>query len=272
MNKSSILKTSLITIVYFVALIVIVFWFMCIVSPIVMGNFLNDLQLTNYASNLYFREYNNSKNIGYLYKSLNLDIKQNNYRGIIEKYDMLSCDDNYQTLLDNLKQNALNSNSNLLIKSSILNEETNLFNHYLSSKIIIGDGYAFDIALDEFSNYSSSTLENNGIYLFDLFITQNSSALDYNRFEYVYPKYFSNNLRKEINYYFVHLEDLFLNKYNEGNLSINEKAYLIATGNRIITVGNNLKVLNSVLTDGTSNILLTDKMNNINNKIVELLG
>lgn len=259
--KKTILRTGLFTLLCLFLLSVIVWLVMFFVFPKTLGDFCYNLGIENMSANLYYKDYVKSGDITSIYKSLNIEIKNQDNNKIIKYYEVFTQDDEYLEFMNQYKSRNEELNIGVLEKSSILNEQNYLTNQYISALIATNqDNQAFNLALSLFKDYNNFTLTDQGVYAFNQFLsTQNFDRM---------PDGYSKTIIQSMQEYF----DNSIEMFNE-NIDTNDnltKAYLISLGNRIIVVGHNINSIyannNDVQKETNSN-----KMIDINEKIKGLL-
>lgn len=259
--KKTILRTGLFTLLCLFVLSVGVWLVMFFIFPKTLGDFCYDLGIENMSANLYYRDYSRSGDIGSIYKSLNIEIKNKDNDKIIKYYIEFTQDDEYLEFMNQYKSRNENLNIGILEKSLILNEHNYLTNQYISALIASDqDNKAFNIALNLFKEYNNFTLTDQGVYAFNQFLTtQNFDRM---------PDGYTKTIKESIQEYLDNCVDIFnQNISTSDNLT---KSYLIALGNRIIVVGHNINTIygenNDVQKEINSSTLL-----DINEKIKGLL-
>lgn len=217
------------------------------------GNLMYDIGCDNFASQLYIRAYDKNNEIIYCYKALNIKIKLGHSSDTIRLYEDFVADDEYAEFISDYKSNVEKMNVRVLEKSTILNEENFLTNAYIRALIKNHrKENAFEKALEEFAGYNSCTLVEQGVYALGNFVEDSSL------FEKKYSG-FEDNLIDEMQKYFHKSVSIFNeNKYLDDNLS---KSYLIALGNRIINLGQDINSLYSKI-DG-ENVLIESNLQNM---------
>lgn len=238
--KKTILKTILITFAVLIALTAIVTGLMFGVFTRTTAGIAYDLGNDKLASQLYYKSYKKSGDIECIYKALNIEIKYMNNNTTAEYYEYFESDDEYEEFMKALKVRNENANVGVLEKSSLLFEDNYLENNYIIALVGIGEvqkAKAFDRALDQFKESKEKTfmLDDIGLYTLGSFI------LDDGVFDRVYTG-FEKTLIEEVQEYFDGL-CAKLNVIGFSQLTDIQKAYTIAIGNRVISIG---KDINSI--------------------------
>lgn len=261
--KKTILSTIIWTLTSLVILSALIICIMFFAFPKNLGDFFYNLGSDGIASSLYMRVYEKEGDIYYCYKSLNIEISKSNNSRIIKLYDTFVNDDDYADFMTQLKERNENISIGVLEKSSILNEEDYLKNRYIKALINQNEtNKAYTLAIEEFKGYKSFDFKNQGVYALNQFI----NIEPYNNFE-VTPAGMEGTLIANIKEYFE--SSLVIFESNKNATTNLEKAYLIALGNRIIQVGQNIiKICDNDTELRTS---IDDKLVNVNNCIKEIL-
>lgn len=235
--KKAIITTALYTLGALIVVMGIFMLMMFFVFTKPTAEFMYNIGCDKVASNLYYKTYKKNGEIQYCYKALNLKVKINDNDKIIECYEAFVADDEYLDFMKSLKERQEKLNIGVLEKSSLLNEENYLTTRYVRALISEGDfDKALDIALNAFVGYESFTLTEQGVYAFNEFMGKENEDV----FLETYDGYDS-VLIDEIQMYFDDLYELFdVNKVTTNTL---EKAYLVALGNRIVCVGQNINTI-----------------------------
>lgn len=248
-NKTKvILLTILITMLTLIAICLGLFAILYFGMPKELADFTYSLGNERFASNLYYKAYKKSGDIDVCYKALNLKIKLSDGEGIVEIYEAYLQDDDYESYNQMMETYKKYLDCSVLEMSVILNEVDYLESRYIGALIKLGKhDVAFDRAIDNFEKYNDFDLQNQGAYNLNYFIT---NTADFNK---VYENY-TLTLIEAMQDYFDKSYTIFSNNtYTEDDL---EKAYLVALGNRLILVGQNI---NTIYTANSSN---SDKCQN----------
>ena len=262
--KKSIIKTIAWTMLsLFLALGVCIILMVFVFSG-TFGDFMYDIGCDRWASSLYYRQYNKDNNIIYCYKALNIRISLGDSEQIIEYYDAFVNNDDYVEFLTASRENVEKLNIGVLEKSSMLHEDNYLTNNYVKALIDVGKiDEAWDIALEEFVKVDNVQVENIGVYAFSNFIDDECSC-----FVKIYDN-LENPLIVEMQEYFDNAYALLGGSTPVGSL---DRAYLVALGNRIISVGQDINKIYSVLNASGENVTANvQKMINVNNIIKGLI-
>lgn len=232
----------LFTILAIVAICVAIFAILYFAMPKDLADFTYSVGNERFASHLYFKAYEKNDDIDLCYKALNLKIKVKDNKGIVEVYEAYLDDDEYESYNQLMKIHNENVNCSILERSVILNDENYLENKYISALILLNErDKAFDRAVDNFAKYQEYTFKEQGFYNLNYFITDTSKYSD---------KYegYSLDLLDAMQDYFDKAVVLF-NDNKEADKEV-DKAYLMALGNRLLLVGQNI---NSIYTLNNSN-------------------
>ena len=259
--KKLILKTTLWTLLALFLLTVSIWLMMFFLFPRTLGDFCYSLGIDNMSANLYYKDYEKSCNIDSLYKSLNIEIKCKDHDKVIKYFNEFIEDDEYSEYMNAYRSHNEQLRIGVLEKSLLLNEENYLYNQYVTALINISEeNQAFNLALELFKHYDDFTLVNQGVYAFNKFI----NTQDFNRI----PSGYNQSILACMQDYFDDSVELFDN--NRDTEDVLQKAYLLALGNRIIEVGQNL---NKLYDDDMSTQIQTNnqQMLDINEKIKGLL-
>lgn len=260
--KKIILKTTLWTLVSLILISTIFMLIMIFAFPRTLGDFCYSLGANNWATNLYVKEYKKSGNLFYCYKSLNIQIKENNSEKIVSLYEDFSRNEKYEEFMLNLKKRNEDLDVSILEKSNILNEEDYLINRYIKALININEERkAFDCALISFKDYKSFTFKNQGVYALHQFVNLEG----FNDFDLSYAD-FDKTLFESMQEYFNSTLQIF-NENKEVDKTI-EKSYLVSLGFRIMQVGQNII---SITNDTTIKTDINQKLTNVNNVIKGIL-
>lgn len=238
--KKTILTTILWTLTTLVLLCAVVVFIMIFAFPKTLGNFFHSLGNNHLASAMYAREYENSGDLLYCYKSLSIEIVEGNNTKIVELYETFESDNEYENFMSQLKTRNENLNIGILEKSAVLNEDDYLQNRYIKALINQNETRkAYDKALKGFKDYKQFDLKNQGVYALNYFVKIDG----FNDFE-ITPVGFDGTLIDAMEEYFDICVNLF--EENRGTDDGLEKAYLISLGNRIVQVGSNI---NAIISD-----------------------
>ncbi len=198
------------------------------------ADFMYDIGCNNIASLLYYKSYKDSGEISDCYRALNISIALGDNEKIIEYYETFIADEKYQEFIDTNTRNAERLDVSILERSAIINDNNYLVNSYVKS---LKDNNQVDqaknIALDNFVQNSEFTFKEQGAYALGIFVTNDN--LDF--FTETHTG-FDSALTIEMQEYFDSLVILF--DTNKSVTSDVDKAYLVALGNRIIDVGQDL--------------------------------
>lgn len=236
--KKIILSTILFTICTLLVASALICMFMYFVFTKDLADFFYSMGSENIAANLYHRVYEKTDDIYFCYKSLNIEIKLEDNKNIIKYYQEFKNDDEYENFMNNLKKNNERIFVGVLEKSTLLNEVDYLENKYISAlKNTNNYDQAFNLAIDNFAGYETFDFENQGVYALYQFVSSNGT--DLTKFNEKYDAY-NITLIEAMQDYFNDSTELFNSKTASTDL---EKSYLLALGNRIITVGQNINTI-----------------------------
>ncbi len=246
----------------------------CIIMFVVLYfGFTKDLadfcyHLGNYsaAGNLYERVYKKKGDIYFSYLALTIDIKTEDYDGVVDNYEDFVADEGYNDFMVKISQGNQIVDGGILERSALINEYNYLQDKYISALIKLGDtDKAFDLAVTSFSDYANYSFKEQGYYSLHRFVT--ADTLD--KFSLVYDGY-SGTLIDNMQSYFDMALGIF--ESNEGSSHVVDKAYLLALGNRIILVGQNINSIYDGLDYNESQIAInSEKMVATNDFIKGLL-
>ncbi|MGN0960933.1 MAG: hypothetical protein ACI4PF_01890 [Christensenellales bacterium] len=250
--KKTILKTILYTILALIVVSAIIVCFMYFVFTKDCADFMYNLGCDKIASNLYYKTYEKSGEIEYCYKALNIEIKLNDNNKVVKYYESLVNDDEYDEFIKAVIIHNENMAVGVLEKSSILNEENYLVNRYVRALIIINKfDYAWELTLNNFVKYNDWNFKEQGVYALSAFINESNKHL----FNVSYDG-LEDTLLNEMQKYFDAIYEIFNN--NVGVVSNVDKSYLMALGNRIVSVGQDINNLY-----GNDETKIENKSNNI---------
>ncbi len=222
-----------------------------------LANFVYELGNYSFAGDLYARVYQKNGEISDCYLALSLDIRTEDYKGVIENYELFIKDDEYQNFMQTIAKSSGLTAGGLLERSALTNEENYLEDRYILSLIKVGESArAFERAVYRFSDYKNYTFERQGCYSLNRFVGD-----DITKFNEIYNGY-ETTLIEEIQNYFD-LSCLIFDAHKADSDTIS-KAYLIALGNRLIMVGQNI---NRVYLNLEIN---ADKVNTNNQNLVKI--
>lgn len=259
MKKESkvVLKTAAITFLMVAILLIITYFVMLFCFTPTLGDFFYSLGCENITASLYYRSYEKSDDITYIYKALSLEIKQRDEGNIVKYYEEFASHNDYDAFLTRIMDSNEKSSLNILEKSLTL-DEINIFNCAYVDALLELDKQekAINFALDNFRNNSNYTYKNIGGYSLNKVITHidNDAIL-------------SEGLVDKIQVYFNDLLEVFENNFNQ--LDNLKKSYMVRLGNRIMTVGNDLNYFYT--SENSNKIENLQKMKMVNEKIMELI-
>lgn len=225
----SILFTVLVGIVLFACFTILMFF----AFTKNLANFMYNIGADRMASTLYHRVYEKTDEIFYCYKALNIKISLNDSARVIQYYEEFLEDDEYQEFMISNKTNREKLDISVLEKSALLNDRNFLVNNYVKALLNENElDKAWTIVLSEFKTHDV-TLKEQGVYAMGNFIDRE----EWNKFKVSYDGY-SNILIVELQNYFDKLNTLF--DQNRVASTHVDKAYVVALGNRIINVGQDI--------------------------------
>lgn len=235
-------RILLTTILFTVSAIFVVFLInislLYFVFPYEFANFCYSMGFDNSSANLYYKDYLKTKNINTCYKALNLKIKCADYDMIVEIYEEFAGHEDYLKFMSKLEDINEMLDDNIFEQSVILNESNFLHKEYIKAMNELDKDEAFEKAVEVFYLQVDKDLKNNGVYALDVFIKEGQPK---DKFLLAYNS--DSSLLFDMQEYFNSLLEIF-----ENNKQVNtnvEKAYLVALGNKLITVGNNINVIYS---------------------------
>lgn len=239
--KKTILTTLLVTLLALVVSAVLMFMLLYFVFSKDLADFCYKLGNYNMASNLYLKSYQKSGKIDSCYQALILDIRTDDYAGVVKDYELFVSDKEYTSFMQTIIIGNGMVAGGVLEKSALSNEYNYLEDKYIMSLIEINEeDRAFLRAVSMFSGYNDYTFENQGFYSLNRFVSSDNLK----KFETKYDDY-EDVLLNEMQEYFNISKELFDSK--DGDLDLQNKAYLVALGNRLITVGEDINYIYSAL-------------------------
>lgn len=254
--KKTILTTILYTFLSLLVVLGVVAVLMFFVFTSATADFMYNIGCEKVASNLYSKSYDKTGDIKYCYKALNLKITLNESSDVVELYEKFINDNEYADFMQNIKTNSEKINVGVLERSSLLNEENYLTTRYVRALIKIGEGdKAWGVATNEFAEYEGWSLTEQGVYALGEFVSENNVQ----KFNTLYVG-FDETLIVEMQTCFDSLINIFNN--NKDTTNDLNKAYLVALGNRIINIGQNINNLY-----GDESGVADNKTNNLNTMI-----
>lgn len=231
--KKTILITAGITLLALLVSALIMFLLLFFVFTKDLAGFVYKLGNYSFASVLYTRAYEKDGNISHCYLALNLDIRTDDYEGVIKNYEFFISDKEYSEFMERISANNVLFSGGLLERSALTNEENYLEDKYVASLIRVGkDDKAFDRAVQIFAGYKNYTFKRQGCYSLNRFLTGTLS-----KFDSIYSGYQGKLIDEMQNYFDASIELFEMHKSDTETL---DNAYLIALGNRLIMVGQNI--------------------------------
>ncbi|MBQ7351684.1 MAG: hypothetical protein IJW59_02310 [Clostridia bacterium] len=235
--KNAILKTMLITFASLIGALILVFLLMNFVFTATFANLMYDIGCDKFASNLYERAYKKDGDILLCYKAFNLKVKLGNSKETIELYDLLVQDEEYEDFVAQCNARNEKLDISVLEKSTMLNEENYLFNCYVKAlKKENNNDKAFEYSIEKFLDTCDTVeLKEFGIYSLGNFVDVDVAGFD---------KEYSNSsktLLEEMQEYFEEMQLIFDENKVTDNVVV--KAYVVAIGNRIIELGQDINAV-----------------------------
>ena len=254
--------TACISVVVVMACIVFSVMFMFTVSPGRAGDFVYSIGFSDWAATLYHKEYTYGGDVASLYKALNVAIENDNYTRVIEYYEEFLVDESYGEFLEYKIDSAKEQNVNLLIKAGLLNEKEYLEKNYVKALVNSGKSTkAFVRSLSFFTESSTYTLDNTGIYTFQYF-TDNA----------LFTEVCLENAETLRTNMIMHLDTLYgLFDTNKNTLDNIEQAYLVLLGQKIVIVAEHI---NSLLDSNYADRITTNNtyITNVNTVLQGLIA
>lgn len=233
--KKTIVSAILGTLAVLVVLFAIIIMLMFFVFTKNMADICYNLGCDKIASTLYYRTYEKNDDIFYCYKALNIKIKIGDNNNIVKYYEEFVSDENYTDFMTKLVEKNESLLAGILEKSTLVNEDNYLKNHYIKALIEVGDqGKALTTANLYFNESSITNIKHIGVYTYNNFVSKkNVDKFTIEQDGVV--------LLTKLQDYFDNLVVLF-NDNKTTNNSL-EKAYIVSLGNRIIEVGRNINFI-----------------------------
>ena len=264
-DKKIILKTSLITLGVIMALAVMLFCINVFCYPAKVADFMFDLGLKTFASDLYYKEYEKTSNLDNLNKALSIRIELGHNGKIIELSKKFFDSEDYAEYVLSLNNKNLNSNFNLYTKSKLIAEDNYYKNAYIKALVAENKvAEAYEFSKTTFAD-SVPTFKDLKVYVF-------SNLLDEVDEEKLTEKLNSQDevvLYEKINLYFRELYRLFEN--NCHSYESDDEVYVYALSSRILQVGNDLKLIAERVTTTLSVDEIDLKLNVVANFMQGLL-
>ena len=218
------------------------------------------------AGNLYSRIYKKDGGINNCYLALTIDIRTDDYDGVIKNYELFIEDEEYASFMNRITISNQIVAGGVLERSALVNEYQYLEDRYIMSLIKTRENAkAFDRAVEMFSGYENFTLETQGYYSLNRFVNDDNM----HRFDDEYVGYES-ILVDSMQEYFVEAINTF--NANKEASNMQTKAQVVALGNRLILVGQNINTIYNKLGYNTDLIQGNlDSMTMINETIKGLI-
>jgi hypothetical protein len=264
--RKTILKTVLFTTLSLFVTLLIVIALMYFVFTLSFANLMYNIGCDNWASSLYYKVYEKTDDINYCYKALNIKISIDDSDKVIAYYENFVADEDCQEFLDSVKENSEKLNIGKLEKSTLLNDRNYLVGNYV--KALVEEGRcddAWGIAMSELSYYENFTLRDQGVYAISPWIA-NEEWQKFNEIQGCFDEV----LVVELQNYFDFSYNLFCG--NQATDNVIDQAYLIALGNRVITIGQDINRICNGLNVSSAEIASNlEKMVAVNNIIKGLV-
>lgn len=251
-----VLFTAGITFVSMLILMAIMYFVMLFVFTAKLGDFFYSLGCENISASLYYRTYEKSDDILYVYKALTIEIAQNDNVNIVDYFEEFVNDDEYDDFCSALITKYELSNMKVFEKSFCLDEINMMRKSYV--KALNGCDrleYAKSFAIDAFDDRGDLSLK----YIGDYSI---SGILPYLSEE----ELLDNDIINKLQLYFDDLYKIFVE--NNGVKDNISQSYLIRLCNKVLSVGDDINEFGDNQEEKLQNI---EKMRLVNDKIVELI-
>lgn len=233
--KKTILSTIALTLTVLVVISLIVFCLMYFVFTKSFADFCYSLGSKNFASNLYYKVYEKNDDIYYCYRALNIKIVLDKVNDVVKYYKEFESDNEYSDFMDYLNKKNEQVSASLIEKSVLLNEDNYLKRNFIKALIDTNRvSEAFDYSIEYFSEYDNFDFFNQGAYTLNYFVSSSE------KFDVIYDKYDVKLVAAMQNYF--DNSYLIFDEKKDCTLDL-EKSYLIALGNRLIQVGEDLNKL-----------------------------
>ena len=207
------------------------------------------------AGNLYSRVYKKDGGINNCYLALTIDIRTDDYDGIVRNYELFIEDEEYEKFMSRITISNQIVAGGVLERSALVNEYQYLEDRYIMALIKTRENVkAFDRAVEMFSGYENFTLETQGYYSLNRFVNDDNM----HKFDDEYVGYES-ILVDSMQEYFVGALNTF-NTHKESTDTLT-KAQVVALGNRLILVGQNINTIYNKL--GYNTTLIQGNLDNM---------
>lgn len=264
--KKSILLTILYTMLALLVGFGIFVLIMCFGFTSSLAAFMKDVGCYNMASGLYYRSYEKSGNIDYCYQALCLKINLGDDDKIVEYYESYISDDDYKQYSQDKLKSVERVEGGVLAKSTMLTEEYYLASKYVNALIAQGSSVkAWQVAIDSIIAMDEINLYSQGNYMLSKFVGEDNTKFN--------KKYQGMDSILIVEMQECFDEAILLFDNNKDSVSSNtDRAYLMALGNRIITLGQDINKIYETLGEETTNIASNlNTMLEVNNKIKGLI-
>ena len=230
----TILRTALYTFVVLLLLVAVFVGIMFLAFTKDLANFMYNVGFDRMASSLYYRVYEKTDDITYCYKALNIKITINDYKHVVKYYESFADHEDYEDFMLANKVRKEQLDVSILEKSAIVNDENYLINNYVKALVKTNQkDKAVNIAVRGFIDGQTIVLDEQGVYSLGVFVDEK----DWEVFNIKYLD-LESVLYVEMQEYFEYLVELFDGyKGRGGHL---DRTYLVALGNRIINVGQDI--------------------------------
>lgn len=230
----AILITMLYTFLVLTLLVAVFVGIMFFAFPKSLANFMYNVGFDRMASTLYYRVYEKTDDITYCYKALNIKITIEDHNRVVKYYESFIEHEDYEDFMLANKVRKEQLEVSVLEKSAIINDDNYLVNNYVEALLKIGQkDKAVDVAVGRFITSQSLMLDEQGVYALGAFVDDK----DWEVFNIKYLD-LDSVLYLEMQEYFEYLVEMF-NGY-KGRSGHLDRAYLLALGNRIINLGQDI--------------------------------
>ncbi len=264
-NRKSLTKTIFTTILILIFTTIALFAGCMLIFPSFSAKITKNLGMNGLTTRLYLYDYKNFHNINSAFNSINLAISCDDYKSIIDCYELLENDEHYDSAINQINEsNYFAEDLDILAKSALINEDNYYKNKYI---LALNKQNNYAKAL-KYSNINTKTIENykrTKNYLFSP-IVHNSTA----------EQLLENNTSlddKSILTIVVDYYNSCIELYN--NIEVDytiDKVYYLDFCRRILNVANDIVYIDSICQQELVNI---DDVNNqitlINNQMLEVI-
>ena len=197
------------------------------------------------AGSLYSRVYKQDGGINNCYLALTIDIRTDDYDGVVKNYELFIEDAEYEKFMNRITISNQIVAGGVLERSALVNEYQYLEDRYILALIKTRQSTkAFDRAVEMFSGYEGFDLETQGYYSLNRFVNDDNI----HKFDDEYVGYDSILVDSMQEYYNSAVE-----MFNAGKTTndVQVKAQVVALGNRLILVGQNINTIYTKLSYNT---------------------